>query len=219
MRIIVVGGGRTGSYLAEKLVEAGNSVAVIEADMELAAALEPMLWNQTVINGDGTSSWALEHAGIISADVVAAVTGDDDVNLEVARIAKHEYGVDRVVARINDPRNSPFFDRVTGVDSAIDQAELITQIVRDQIQQHDFTTVMRLGRGNASVIETQVHTGSAAEGKTLAALELPKNTLVMAVERNNVVTIPDGSFELQANDDVTLFTLEHNREPIRKLFV
>jgi trk system potassium uptake protein TrkA len=219
MRIIVVGGGRAGSYLAEKLIESGNTVAVIETDHELAAALGPLIEPQLVLEGDGTSSWALEHAGIIAADVVAAVTGDDDVNLEVARLAKHEYGVKRVVARVNDPRNAPFFDQFNGVDSAIDQAEIITRFVRDEIQQKDFTTVLQLGRGDASIVEAEVHPGCVAAGQTLRDLELPQNTLVMAVEREGNVTIPNGDTTLHVGDSVTLFTLEHNRQAIRRLFV
>lgn len=129
MNIIIVGGGKTGSYLASLLSGRGDTVRVIESRKTVAQRLEAKLPEGTVVRGMGSSPDVLEAAGVLHSDVVIAVTGDDEVNLVVSMLAKMEYGVGRVVARVNNPANAWMFDASMGVDVAIDQADLITRSV------------------------------------------------------------------------------------------
>ena len=152
MNIIIVGGGKTGAYLASLLGDRGDSVKVIESRKSVAEKIGDKLPAGTVLRGVGSSPDVLEQAGVLRADIVIAVTGSDEVNLVVSMLAKMEYGVGRVVARVNNPANAWMFDASMGVDVAINQAELITRSVEEGLDMEDVFTIMHLGRDGHAIV-------------------------------------------------------------------
>ena len=161
MNIIIVGGGKTGSYLASLLSSRGDTVRVIESRKTVVQRLEAKLPEGTVVRGMGSSPDVLEAAGVLHSDVVIAVTGNDEVNLVVSMLAKMEYGVGRVVARVNNPANAWMFDASMGVDVAIDQADLITRSVEEGLDIEDVYTIMRLGKSGHAIVQGEVRPRSS----------------------------------------------------------
>ena len=135
MKVLVVGGGQVGGHVAELLVAAGYEVTVIEPREVALARVRRDVPGAVVVAGSGTRSSVLEAAGIESADIVCAVTGADETNLMIATLAKYEFGADRVLARVNDPRNRWLFETDLGVDLAVNQAELMARLVVEGITQ------------------------------------------------------------------------------------
>ncbi|HET7724655.1 MAG TPA: TrkA family potassium uptake protein [Propionibacteriaceae bacterium] len=135
MKVLVAGGGMVGGHVAELLVAAGYEVTVVEPREVALARVRRDVPGAVVVAGSGTSSSVLEAAGVESADIVCAVTGADETNLMIATLAKYEFGVDRVLARVNDPRNRWLFETDLGVDLAVNQAELMARLVVQGIQQ------------------------------------------------------------------------------------
>lgn len=212
MNIIIVGGGKTGSYLASLLSGRGDTVRVIESRKTVAQRLEAKLPEGTVVRGMGSSPDVLEAAGVLHSDVVIAVTGDDEVNLVVSMLAKMEYGVDRVVARVNNPANAWMFDASMGVDVAIDQADLITRSVEEGLDIEDVYTIMCLGKSGHAIVQGEVRPRSSVVGKAVRDLQLPEDLVLVAVERDGDIVIPNGGTELCAGDRVVAFSDDSGRD-------
>lgn len=132
MNIIIVGGGQVGSYVANSLMERGHKVMIIEKHTDKFEKLKAHFPEDILIKANGTDPVVLENAGINKADAVAAVTGMDEVNLVVSTLAKMEFGVPKVVARVNDPRNKWLFGDLMGVDYQINQAEMLAHQIVDE---------------------------------------------------------------------------------------
>ena len=149
MNIIIVGGGKTGRYLAPILTDGGSSVVVVESRRDVVRKLQEELPGQKVVLGSGTSPEVLERCGVMSADVLIAATGSDEVNLVASTLAKMEYQVPRVVARVNNPKNSWMFNESMGVDVGINQADLLARSVQEGLDMEDVFTIMSgpAGRG------------------------------------------------------------------------
>lgn len=211
MNIIIVGGGKTGAYLASLLGSRGDTVKVIESRKAVAERLEQKLPAGTVLRGVGSSPDVLEQAGVLRADIVIAVTGNDEVNLVVSMLAKMEYGVGRVVARVNNPANSWMFDASMGVDVAIDQAELITRSVEEGLDMEDVFTIMRLGRDGHAIVQGEARPRSGVVGKTVSQLSLPDGLVLVAVEHDGDIVIPNGSTVLASGDRVVAFANDEGR--------
>ena len=147
MYVIVVGGGKTGSHLAELLLAGGHGVRVIDDREDVVAKLRRELPADVVVPGDGADPDVLERAGIREADVVAAVTGDDEDNLVVATLARFEFSVRRVIARVNNPRNAWLYTPEMGVDVALNQADLMAKLIAEEMSLGDMTILVKLRRG------------------------------------------------------------------------
>lgn len=211
MNIIIVGGGKTGSYLASQLGERGEEVKVIESRKLVAERLEARLPKGTVVRGIGSSPDVLEVAGVLRADIVIAVTGDDEVNLVVSMLAKMEYNVGRVIARVNNPANAWMFDASMGVDVAIDQTALITRSVEGGIDIEDVLTILRLGEDGHSIVQGEVHPRASVVGKTISEAQVPDGLVFVAIERGGETIVPNGGTELRAGDRVVAFTDDEGR--------
>lgn len=212
MNIIIVGGGKIGSYLASLLANRGDSVRVIESAKSVAQRLEAKLPEGTVVRGMGSSPDVLEAAGVLRADVVIAVTGHDEVNLVVSMLAKMEYSVERVVARVNNPANSWMFDASMGVDVAIDQADLIARSVEEGLDMEDVFTIMRLGKDGHVIVQGEVRPRSSVVGKAISDLRLPAGLVFVAIEHGGDIIIPNGETELSAGDRVVAFADDSGRD-------
>jgi trk system potassium uptake protein TrkA len=216
MQIIIVGGGKTGSYLAPILKGDGSSVVVVENRRRVAEKFQANLPDQRVIVGNGTSPEVLERAGVMGADVVIAATGSDEVNLVVSTLAKVEYQVPRVVARVNNPRNSWMFNESMGVDVGINQADLIARSVQEGLDMEDVFTIMRLGKDDHALVQVEVRPGSGAVGRRVSDLSLPDQTVIIAIDRAGDIIVPNGDTGLCEGDNVLAFTSEAARQELRR---
>ena len=216
MQIIIVGGGKTGSYLAPILKGDGSSVVVVENRRRVAEKFQANLPDQRVIVGNGTSPEVLERAGVMGADVVIAATGSDEVNLVVSTLAKVEYQVPRVVARVNNPRNSWMFNESMGVDVGINQADLIARSVQEGLDMEDVFTIMRLGKDDHALVQVEVRPGSGSVGRRVSDLSLPDQTVIIAIDRAGDIIVPNGDTGLCEGDNVLAFTSEAARQELRR---
>jgi len=202
MEVIIVGGGKVGTYLATLLSGRGESVKVIESSREEFPLLMRILPPGSLVTGSGSDPAVLEIAGIRSADVVAAVTGSDETNLVVAGLARFEFGVRRVIARINHPANAWMFTPRMGVDVALNQADLLVHLILEEMSVGEMMTLLKLRKGEYSLVAEKVHGNSPAVGKTIAMLNLPDECVITAVIRKGKLTIPRGNLVLHAEDEV-----------------
>ena len=218
MDIIIVGGGKTGTYLASLLTEDGYRIRVIEARKDLVAALRAQFGERDVILGNGADPLVLERAGILHADVVVAATGEDEVNLVVSTLAKMEYSVPRVVARVNNPVNAWMFNEGMGVDVGINQAELLARSVQEGLDLRDVFTILRLGKDGHAVVRVEVRPGSRVVGEALRDVELPGSTILVAVDRDGDIIVPKGDTRFVAGDKIIAFTDAEGRSRLHRAF-
>jgi len=214
MKVIVVGGGKVGSYLASLLLNSGHQVKVVEIRAEQLPTLQHDLPDGVVVLGSGTDPNVLETAGIRQAEVVAAVTGADETNLVAATLARFEFGVQRVVARVNNPKNAWMFTPEMGVDVGLNQADLMARLVAEEMSLGDMMTLLKLHRGQYSLVEEKVHPTSSVVGKTLRDLRLPVECVLVAVIRNTELLIPRGDTVLLADDEVLAITHVSQLHPL-----
>lgn len=202
MKVIIVGGGQVGAYLASLLLERGHEIKVIDLREARMPFLRRSLPGDCVIHGNGADPKVLEAAGICSADVVAAVTGADETNLVVATLAKLEYGVRRVVGRVNNPKNAWLFDATMGVDAALNQADLMAHLVAEEMTMGDMMTLLKLHGGQYSLVERIVDPASAVAGRSVKEIGLPVECVLVAVLRESELLLPRGDTVLLAEDKI-----------------
>jgi trk system potassium uptake protein TrkA len=202
MTVVIVGGGKVGSYLATLLLAEGHRAVVIEERPAHLEALRRDLPADAVVHGSGTDPLVLERVGVREADVMAAVTGTDETNLVVASLARFEFEVPRVIARVNNPRNAWMFTPEMGVDVALNQADLMAHLIEEEMSLGDMMTLMKLHRGQYALVEERVHPGAATVGKALREIPWPQECAVTAIIRKGQLLIPRGEVVLQAGDEV-----------------
>lgn len=218
MKAIIIGGGQVGSYVAKLLIQNGYDVSIIENREKPLEKIKNDFPEKMLVRGTGSDPDTLERAGIVSADVVVAVTGEDQVNLVVATIAKYEYGIKRVIARVNNPRNTWLFNQSMGVDVAVNQAYLVSRIVMDEIDMKSLSTLLKINKGKNSIIQMGIQEGSAAANKQIKDLQLPDETILITLIREDDVIVLNGSVELKANDTVLALTNEKGQFALNALF-
>jgi trk system potassium uptake protein TrkA len=202
MNVIVAGGGRVGSYLASLLLTSGHKVKVIEERPEERRHLRRDLPQGVVVQGNATDPDVLDSAGIRHASVVAAMTGADETNLVVIGLARFEFNVPRTIARVKDPRNTWMFTPEMGVDVALNQADLLGHLVAEEMSLGDMTTLLKLRKGQFSLVEEKVHPAAAAAGKELRDLKLPDKCVLAAILRKGELIVPRGDLVLQPADEI-----------------
>ncbi|MEM4724724.1 MAG: TrkA family potassium uptake protein [Candidatus Hadarchaeum sp.] len=202
MMVLIVGGGKVGTHLASMLLGEGYRVRVIEVQREEIPRLQRDLPADVVIRGNGTDPNILEAAGIRQADVVAAVTGADETNLVVASLARFEFHVPRVIARVNNPKNAWLFTPEMGVDVALNQADLMAHLIAEEMSLGDMMTLLKLRKGQYSLVEEKVDPTAIAVGKALRDLQLPSECQLAAIIRKGQLIIPRGDTVLQPADEV-----------------
>lgn len=218
MNVMIVGGGQTGAYLASLLIERGHKVKIIEHKESRITAMEKSLPKEIIIHGSGADPKTLEAADIRHTDVLAAVTGSDETNLVIATLARREYGIPRVVGRVNNPQNAWLFTPVMGVDSALNQADLIARLVAEEMSMGDMVTLLKLHGGNYSLVECMVEPESSVAGKALCDMDLPRECVLAAVIRDCGLLIPWGETVLQENDKVIVITHGKHLQKVGEMF-
>lgn len=202
MYVIIVGGGKVGTHLAGMLLNEGHRVRVIEPHPVKLRALRESLPDETLVAGSGTDPASLEAAGVREADVVAAVTGSDAANLVATSLARFEFGVPRTIARVKDPRHGWMFTREMGVDVSVDQAGIMARLVAEQMSLGNMMTLLKLSKGDYSLVEEQVHPLAPAAGRRIMDIRFPQECILAGVLRAGRLVIPHGSTELRAGDEV-----------------
>jgi trk system potassium uptake protein TrkA len=202
MKVIIVGGGRVGAHLASLLVAQEHQVKVIELRPRERRALSKDLPAEVWLQGNGTDPTVLQLAGIRQASVVAAVTGADETNLVISSLARFEFGVPRVVARVNHPNNAWLFTAEMGVDVALNQADLIAHLIAEEMSLGDMMTLLKLRKGEYALVEEKVHPGSMAVNRPICELNWPAECVLTAIIRRGRLIIPRGGVVLQAADEI-----------------
>src|SRR6266496_2996113 len=210
MYVLIAGGGKVGANLARLLLRAGHEVTMIEQRADRFAALEEE-FEHIVQRGDATELFILERAGIKRPpDLVLAVTGDDEDNVVICQIAKEKYGVPKVIARVNDPRNQAHFD-LLGISPTICATSSIMALVEHEVPEHDLIHLLELRKENLEIVEVQIDKDSPVTGKRVEDLKLPEGARLISVMRNEQAEIAVGSTTLQVGDQV-LAILEPGKE-------
>lgn len=204
MFVIIVGGGKTGSQLAFLLLNEGYEVKIIEDRPTVLERLRQELPVETVIAGDGSDPNVLEAAGIRRAHVLAAVTGSDEANLVITTLARFEFSVPRIIARVNNPKNAWLFTPEMGVDVALNQADLMAHLIAEEMSLGDMMTLLKLRKGQYSLVEEKVHPTAIAAGKAIRDLGLPDECVIAAIIRKGQLIIPRGDTVLQPADEVLM---------------
>jgi trk system potassium uptake protein len=202
MNVIIVGGGKVGSHLAEILLQAGHVVRVVDDRPEIIERLHTELPEGSVIYGEMSSPATLEKAGIAKAGVLAAVTDKDEANLVITTLAKFEFRVPRVISRVNNPKNGWLFTTEMGVDVAISQADMMARLIAEEMSLGDMMTLAKLRKGAFSLVEEKIHPESEANGKAIRDLNLPTECVLVAVLRKGDLILPHGTTILQSADEV-----------------
>ena len=206
MFVIIAGGGRTGSQLALVLISEGHQVIVIEHRKELLTRLHQELLTEAIYEGNAADPAVLEQAGIRKANVIAACTSDDSVNLSLCFLARKMFGVPRTIARVNNPRNAWLFDENFHVDVALNQASLFASLIQEEMSMGDMMTLLKLRRGQYSLVEEKVPAGAKAIGIAIKDMGLPDECVIAAIIRDGKVTLPRGDATFQQGDEVLAIT-------------
>ncbi len=208
MRVVIAGGGNVGTFIAEDLAKAGHEVTIVEVDGDRVAAAqqagEPA--GVTWVAADACEVGEFAESGVAQADVVAAVTGDDEDNLVISLLAKQEFAVPRVVARVNNPKNEWMFTEMWGVDVSVSTPHLLTALVEEAVSVGSLVRLLSFEGGRARLSEATLTEASPSTGKDLAGLGLPRNSSVVAIIRDNHVIVPRGDTVLRAGDEVLVIS-------------
>ncbi|MEK7312044.1 MAG: TrkA family potassium uptake protein [Chloroflexota bacterium] len=202
MKVIIVGGGRTGSHLAFLLHTQQHEVRLIDPRPDTLANLHRELPTEVIFEGDGTDPAVLEAVGVREAHVLAAVTPDDADNLVVCGLARQVYGVRRIIARINNPKHAWLFTQDMGIDVAINQADLMAKLIEEEMSLGDMMILSKLRRGKFSLVEEKIFPGAKGIGVAIKDLGLPHNCTISGIIRRGEMILPRGITELQEEDEV-----------------
>jgi trk system potassium uptake protein TrkA len=202
MYILVVGAGKVGWNLARELIGKGNEVTVIESDASRFAMVEEEL-EHAVHYGDGSELWVLERAGVARADMAIAVTGDDEDHILICQVAREKYGVERVIARCNNPRNLQHFE-LLGIKPAVSATDLILRLIEHEVPRYGFLHLLDLPQERLEIIEIEVAEGSPAAGTQVKDLGLPDGSLAIAILRHGTGFVPLSDSVIEAGDEVLI---------------
>jgi trk system potassium uptake protein TrkA len=215
MYVIVAGGGKVGSNSARSLITMGHEVTLIEQRRERFERLEEEFGHQVLI-GDATEIHTLERAGIARPpDLVLAVTGDDEDNLIICQIAREGYDVEKVVARVNDPRNQAHFD-LLGITQTVCATSNIMGLVEHEVPEHGLVRMLELRKENLEIVEVQIDRDSPVAGKRVAGLALPEGSRLISVMRNGYSEIAVGSTVLRPGDQVLAILQPGKEDELRR---
>lgn len=204
MFVLIIGGGKVGESLARALSTTGYDVALVEKDESISRKIAEDLDKVLVINGDGCDPARLEDAGITRAQVVTAVTGDDEDNLIICQLARDTFGVPRVIARVNNPRNEATFQKL-GIDT-VSSTTIITKLIEEEATIGDIFTLLALKRGKLSIVEAILKPKSPATNKSIKDLKLPTDSILATIIRENQIIFPKGETTLLPGDSIIALT-------------
>lgn len=216
MYVIIVGAGKVGYYLAKTLIQEGHEVLLMEKDRKTAEHLGEEL-GEVVVHGDGCEIRTMTEAGMRRANVVVAVTGDDEDNLVICQMAKRKFGVSRTIARVNDPKNEELFQQL-GIDQTVSSTRIIFNLIEQQIESGQVIPLAALKKGEIEVVEADITAGSPVTGQRIGQLDLPQNTLIISVIRDDRAIVPHADTKLRVGDSVIAMIKAEREKDLRAVF-
>ncbi len=216
MYVIVVGGGKIGYYLTKQLLTEGHEVLLLEKDRRRQSAMAEQL-GDVVMQGDGCEVRIMSEAGFGRADVIVAVTGDDEDNLVICQMAKKNFQAPRTVARVNDPANMVLFDKL-GIDTTVSSTQIIFNLLEQQIEPGEIIPLGALKNGNIEVVAINVSERSPVLGQTIQDLRLPGNALIISVVRSDNAMIPQKDTRFENGDSVIAMVVAEEEPQLRHIF-
>ncbi|MFH1413654.1 MAG: NAD-binding protein [Candidatus Omnitrophota bacterium] len=211
MYIVIVGVGKVGYFLAKRLIASKHVVSVVDRDKAICEEIAKELEQALVINGDACDPLILAEAGIERADVLAAVTGDDEDNLIICQLAKKRFNVGRTVGRMNNPDNERTFNEL-GVDVPIDSTKIIAKIIEEETSFSDIVNLMSFKRGKLSIVRLDLPEDSPVINKAVKDIKLPTDSVLVSILRGEEVVVPRGDTMFKPGDDVIALTLTGNEQ-------
>jgi trk system potassium uptake protein TrkA len=216
MRVAIAGAGNVGLYIANALQSAGHDVQLIEKDQAVVDRAKTVPGVEWLV-ADACEVRSLRTAGLERAQVMVAATGDDEDNLVVSLLAKQEFAIPRVIARVNHPKNEALFNETWGVDVAVSTPHLITGLVEEAVSTGRLVRLLQLERGKAGLVEVTLVADSPVEGRAIRDLEMPRSANFVAVLRDGSVIVPRGDTVLYAGDEVLALVTPESEEGVRQL--
>jgi trk system potassium uptake protein len=218
MYIVIAGGGKVGTNLTRSVLDLGHEVTLIEQRRDRFEKLEEEFEHRAQM-GDATELYVLERAGIARPpDLVVAVTGDDEDNMIICQIANEKYGVEKVIARVNDPRNQPHFD-LLGISPTVSATSIILAMIEHEVPEHGLIHLLELRKENLEIVEVQLTKDSPCVGKEVSRIRLPSGARLITVMREGQAQMADGSTQLKAGDQVLAVLEPGKEEELRKVLL
>ncbi len=217
MYVVIVGGGKVGANVGRALLRMGHEVTVVESRSARFAVLEEE-FEHMVRYGDGTEIFVLEAAGMGRADVCIAVTGDDEDNIIICQVARDKFGVQNLVARVNDPRNQEHFD-LLGISPTVCSTTAILSLIEHEVPEHSLVHLFSLRRENLEIIEVQISEESPAAGRRVGDLDLPAGSLIISVLRKKQGRVPDADTVLESGDQVVAIVEPGREDELSRLLL
>jgi trk system potassium uptake protein TrkA len=214
--IIIAGGGKVGWNLTRELLGKGHEVTLIENRRQRYLAIEQEL-EHSVQYGDASELWVLERAGISRADIVIAMTGDDEDNILICQVAKDKYLVDRIIARVNNPRNREWFE-LLDIKPYVSATDSILRLIEHEVPDYGLVHLLDLPGEKLEIIELQLEPESPAVGKTVGELDMPEGSLLISVLRDGEGFVPGPETDLRPDDEVLAVLDPGLEEDLKKLF-
>ena len=219
MKVVITGGGAVGRHLASDLVDRGHEVILVEQERDVVERIRPMIPDVRVVLGDACEPWVLESCETSTADVVVAATGDDEDNLVTSLLAKQEFAVPRVLARVNHPKNEWLFGEQWGVDAAVSPPHVLTAMVEEAVTVGDLVPLLKLEGGRISIVEATLPDDAPSIGRPLYELRLPPDSTIIAILRDGHVVIPQPETVLAAADEVLALAVPECEQAFRDTIV
>lgn len=216
MYIIVAGGGKIGHYLTRALFDAGHEVLVVEKDSDRAAYLAEE-FGDAVAEADACEVRTMKEIGMERADVVVAVTGDDEDNLVICQLAKRRFQVPRAIARVNNPQNVDIFQRL-GIDTTVSSTKIIFNLIEQQIETDEVIPLAALQRGNIEVVEIDLGARSPVLGKRIGSVQVPQDALIVSIIRDGHAILPNIDVEYSKGDSVIALVTADKELELRDVF-
>jgi len=218
VKVVIAGAGNVGTFIATDLAQSGHDVTLMDKDHGLVQRLVKEL-EVPVLDADACEVTNLQKAGVAEADVVVAATGDDEDNLVVSLLAKMEFAVPRVVARVNHPKNHWLFNESWGVDVAVSTPHLLTGVVEEAVTVGSLVRLLQLEQGEANLVEVTLAPDSPAADRSISDLGLPRDASVVAIIRDRHVVVPRGDVVLRAGDEVLALVTATSQDAVRSTMV
>jgi trk system potassium uptake protein TrkA len=218
MYVVIAGGGRTGTQLAALLVEQNHTVRLIEHRREILARMHQELPTESIHEGDATDPAVMEAAGIRQAQVLAACTPDDADNLALCFFARNRFNVPRTIARVNNPAAAWLFNESFGVDVALNQAEVLSSLIEEEMSLGDMMTLLKIRRGRYLLVEEKIPPRAPALGKAIRDLVLPDNCVIATIIRRGEIVVPRGVTVLEEGDEVLAVVDPEGAAELARLF-
>ncbi len=216
MKVAIAGAGNVGVHIAADLKAAGHDVLLIEQDPDLVARLAPTLavrW----INADACEVSSMHLAGLAEIDVVVAATGDDEDNLVISLLAKQEFAVPRVVARVNHPHNEWLFNETWGVDVSVSTPHLLTALVEEAVSVGSLVRLLQFA--DARLVEVTLADDSPATDQAISDLGVPRDATIVAIVRERHVIVPRGETWMKPGDEVLALVTHEAEDELKALLV